>query len=234
MRKSWGVDKVSSWSNLKRVLIYARYRTELYKTTVTTTLLVLFAVVIILVTKSFSQSPSKCQSLTKNPTEICSNFEPPEINNDHKQEELKYDIQITSKNSLSNKFQTGHSSRQGTPLKDWLEKAETIYQRSVQKRHHHVQSIGGLSKVNPWPENGDGVVYFWDFFVPSFTCPYMIERVGAIGDGGKWVCGLEIFEGSRPQVEKCVIYSFGVANESSFEAEILGRTSCEIHAFDFR
>ena len=44
-----------------------------------------------------------------------------------------------------------------------------------------------------------------DFFPASYNCPHEIERIGAFGDGGKWVCGLSRI------VEKpdCVIYSFG-------------------------
>lgn len=30
----------------------------------------------------------------------------------------------------------------------------------------------------------------WDFFNPSYTCPWDMERIGQLGDGGKWVCGL--------------------------------------------
>jgi hypothetical protein len=32
--------------------------------------------------------------------------------------------------------------------------------------------------------------------------------------------------------EKCVVYSIGVAKETSFEQEILERTNCEIFAYD--
>lgn len=53
-----------------------------------------------------------------------------------------------------------------------------------------------------------------------------------MGDGGKWVCGLSrIVESSR--AKPCVIYSFGVRDESSFENEILSRTNCEVWAYDF-
>ena len=44
-----------------------------------------------------------------------------------------------------------------------------------------------------------------DFFLPSFKCPHRVERVGVMGDGGKWVCGLERI---APKKE-CVMYSFG-------------------------
>ena len=44
-----------------------------------------------------------------------------------------------------------------------------------------------------------------DFFIPSFQCPHHVERIGVLGDGGKWVCGVE----RLAKQEKCVIYSFG-------------------------
>jgi hypothetical protein len=68
----------------------------------------------------------------------------------------------------------------------------------------------------------------WDYFLPSFQCPFTVERVGRVGDGGKWVCGL------RELAEKpaCVVYSFGVNGKTSFEEEILRRTPCTVHMFD--
>ena len=44
-----------------------------------------------------------------------------------------------------------------------------------------------------------------DFFIPSFQCPHHVERIGVLGDGGKWVCGVERIATQ----EKCVVYSFG-------------------------
>ena len=82
-----------------------------------------------------------------------------------------------------------------------------------------------------------------------------MERHGALGDGGKWVCGLSRVA-KKPD---CVVYSFGkvffffiffflfcccwfikkrelsgINYESSFEAEILSNTdNCEIWGYDF-
>jgi len=72
----------------------------------------------------------------------------------------------------------------------------------------------------------------WDLFVPTVTCPDL-ERVGPVGDGGKWVCALDSLSNQPVASERsCLMYSFGISNDISFEMEILRRTSCHIHAFD--
>ncbi|KAH8996504.1 hypothetical protein EDB86DRAFT_3077104 [Lactarius hatsudake] len=47
--------------------------------------------------------------------------------------------------------------------------------------------------------------------------PYRANQL--IGDGGKWVCGMERVAGQ----EECVVYSFRINGESSFEAALLER-----------
>lgn len=54
-----------------------------------------------------------------------------------------------------------------------------------------------------------------------------MERVGRVGDGGKWMCGLEALR-QRP----CVVYAFGVNDDTSFEEELVNRTGCQVFAFD--
>ena len=44
-------------------------------------------------------------------------------------------------------------------------------------------------------------------FIPAFQCPHRVQRVGTLGDGGKWVCGLD----RVVKQDKCVIYSFGAS-----------------------
>ena len=53
-----------------------------------------------------------------------------------------------------------------------------------------------------------------------------VMRVGCRGDGGKWV--------SDPQAlpPGAVVYSFGVCDDISFDAEMAGRFGCEVHMFD--
>ena len=94
--------------------------------------------------------------------------------------------------------------------------------------------------------------YPGDFFIPAFQCPHRVERIGTLGDGGKWVCGADRIA----KQDKCVIYSFGlpplclfpvasipllalcnlagVNNESSFEADLLRRApGCEAWGYDY-
>lgn len=94
--------------------------------------------------------------------------------------------------------------------------------------------MSSLTQLRRFPtkEKNDGEPYIvWDFFPPAYNCPWDVQRVGHLGDGGKWICGMSKYESvkSRP----LIIYSFGVANESSFEAEMLARTNAEVFAFDF-
>ncbi len=57
----------------------------------------------------------------------------------------------------------------------------------------------------------------WDFYTPDYNCPVLKERVGRVGDGGKWVCGLRYPLQDHP----CLVYSLGSRGDASFEAQIL-------------
>ena len=46
-----------------------------------------------------------------------------------------------------------------------------------------------------------------DFFPPIFNCPHEMDRLGALGDGGKWLCGISRIQ-DKPD---CVVYSFGTS-----------------------
>lgn len=66
------------------------------------------------------------------------------------------------------------------------------------------------------PKKYPGSPYsIWDFVPASWSCPYEMERIGRMGDGGKWVCGMSKYE-ELPATRPCVIYSFGVQTESSY------------------
>ena len=111
---------------------------------------------------------------------------------------------------------------------------EQIYQRSQPFQNKALQEIGLKAFDTDLALRGDTksdvLKWVWDFFPPSFNCP-LKERFGRqarIGDGGKWVCGVETLM-QRPG---CVVYSFGSNGETEFEEAVLATTHCEVHVFD--
>ncbi|RXW16857.1 hypothetical protein EST38_g8995 [Candolleomyces aberdarensis] len=121
----------------------------------------------------------------------------------------------------------------GADLEGRIKQSHEIYDRLLDARKGLIKKFGpNPSDIAlfppdkaPWPP-----YTVWDFFPAAFNCPHEIERLGALGDGGKWVCGLSRVQ-DKPD---CVVYSFGINYESSFEAEILKNTqNCEIWGYDF-
>ncbi|KAI5118793.1 hypothetical protein M0805_005021 [Coniferiporia weirii] len=114
-----------------------------------------------------------------------------------------------------------------------LAQSEHAYQKMLADRKGLIQKFGPTpDKVHMFPPDHEPWPPYtvWDFIPAAFTCPHAVERIGALGDGGKWVCGLERVSRKRP----CVVYSVGINHESSFEAEVLQRTAaCEVWGYDF-
>jgi hypothetical protein len=69
--------------------------------------------------------------------------------------------------------------------------------------------------------------YLWDWYTPYWPCTER-ERIGRAGDGGKWVCGTGVIK----QIPDCVVYSYGVNDDISFEEELLDSTQCECPGLD--
>lgn len=65
------------------------------------------------------------------------------------------------------------------------------------------------------------------YVLPQIWCPGSV-RVGAIGDGGRWVCS------PWRAPESCVIYSIGIKEDSSFESQmnVMTKHRCRIYSFD--
>jgi hypothetical protein len=65
-----------------------------------------------------------------------------------------------------------------------------------------------------------------------------LKRLGRVGDGGKWLCGTSSWlhptttTTTTTRSDKCVVYSFGISVDSSFEEELLLTTDCTIYCFD--
>jgi len=113
-----------------------------------------------------------------------------------------------------------------------IQLSHEIYDTQLKQRETLIKKFGPQPKdiVNFPPDKSPWPPYtVWDFFPAAFNCPHEVDRLGALGDGGKWVCGMSRL------VEKpdCVIYSFGLDYESSFEAEILSSTRhCKVWGYD--
>mmetsp|Transcript_2090 Transcript_2090/g.5624 ORF Transcript_2090/g.5624 Transcript_2090/m.5624 type:complete len:366 (-) Transcript_2090:524-1621(-) len=69
-------------------------------------------------------------------------------------------------------------------------------------------------------------------FEPEWSC--IKSRIGARGDGGKWMCDLHIIEErAKNRNSPCLIYSIGSNNDFRFEEAIHERLpDCEIFTFD--
>ncbi|KAL7563646.1 hypothetical protein ACA910_013382 [Epithemia clementina (nom. ined.)] len=71
--------------------------------------------------------------------------------------------------------------------------------------------------------------WFQNNYEPEISCRHE-QRIGKLGDGGKWVCDpYRIAE--KPD---CLVYSVGSNNDFSFEEEVFATigSHCEIHTFD--
>lgn len=110
-----------------------------------------------------------------------------------------------------------------------LREEEARYAAVLKAREELIKKYGpSKEEIQAYPTTGSYTI--WDFFIPSFQCPHHVERIGTLGDGGKWVCGVERIA----KQHKCVIYSFGINGESSFEAALLEHApGCEVWGYDF-
>lgn len=112
---------------------------------------------------------------------------------------------------------------------------ENIYQRSQPFESNAVQHLDPQAftediALRDSKDGPDVTKWIWDFFPPNYNCP-LKERFGRqarVGDGGKWVCGVE----TLLQRQGCVVYSFGSNGDTDFEEAVLATTNCEVHVFD--
>jgi hypothetical protein len=131
--------------------------------------------------------------------------------------------------------------------------SEKTWQKSVEQRGQMAAQHPNNPNIPFFPTDFLKYPYtIWDFFPATWTCPHDFQRVGRLGDGGKWVCGMSIYESlpapdfpstesvearevaAPPADDGLVIYSFGINGESSFEAEMLDRVpSARIWGYDF-
>ncbi|PBP28532.1 hypothetical protein BUE80_DR000531 [Diplocarpon rosae] len=136
----------------------------------------------------------------------------------------------------------------GLTTRQRMARSESAWRSSVSLRHQMATAHPQNPRIPLFPAQkmedfGKTPYTLWDFFPATWTCPHDIQRVGRLGDGGKWVCGMSLYENkpyvavSNPKLPSrpsTIIYSFGVNDESTFEAEMLARIpSAQIYAYDY-
>jgi hypothetical protein len=111
-----------------------------------------------------------------------------------------------------------HSSSGGFPRSDQAEAHYALqWQRALDWLEDRQQSKQPYTHID-----------LWDVFAPFYSCPLM-ERVGSVVDGGKWMCARRHLLNK----EQCNIYSLGSNGETSFEVAILAdNPGCKIHIYD--
>ena len=104
-----------------------------------------------------------------------------------------------------------------------------IYSDAVKRSQEAFKLNGGIKDGSMISLGHGPKIRLWDYFGPNFNCVSK-ERVGKIGDGGKWLCGVRTV---LPQKNPCVVYSIGSKGEVSFEVGVQEKLPhCEIHIFD--
>ncbi|KAA8576137.1 hypothetical protein EYC84_006296 [Monilinia fructicola] len=136
-----------------------------------------------------------------------------------------------------------------------MARSEAAWRSSVKSRHEMASQHPSYPRIPFFPAQhlsdfAKTPYTLWDFFPATWTCPHDIQRIGRLGDGGKWVCGMSLYERGAPAPppaasspstsqppappREITIYSFGVNDESTFEQEMLTRIPhAQIHAYDF-
>lgn len=125
------------------------------------------------------------------------------------------------------------SSTYGQGLHSWSKKSAAAY----------LQHVKEFRTGQPTDKN---LHAYWNKYRPAFVCPWL-DRVGRVSEGGKFVCNWQSLLGPRPLLGSsgasdspaadapCVIYSFGISGESSFEEDLMGRlkgSGCKLWGHD--
>lgn len=144
---------------------------------------------------------------------------------------------ISSSNSLStvlNLWTINPLDHTAKYTEDWIKYQSSTF---TSPYFHYALNYFNLTEFDPFSRQSG--INIWDLFPPEYSCPD-IQRIGNIGEGGKWVCGLSWLKKQKAQVlrggasERCIIYSYGVSIETSFEQHVLSlpELNCQIFAFD--
>ncbi|KAM3068295.1 hypothetical protein ACMFMG_009435 [Clarireedia jacksonii] len=148
-------------------------------------------------------------------------------------------------------YSHNHQNVVALTTKQRMARSEHAWRESVKLRHDMASKHPSYPDIPFFPAQqlsdfSKTPYTLWDFFPATYTCPHDIQRIGRLGDGGKWVCGMSLYESkaatSAPtpalndekDSNEVIIYSFGVNGESTFEDEMLSRIpTAQIYAYDY-
>ena len=74
-----------------------------------------------------------------------------------------------------------------TPKSSEFEIINQIYEEAMARSQETFKKNGGLKDASVISLGHGPKIRLWDYFGPNFNC-ISKERVGKIGDGGKWLC----------------------------------------------
>ncbi|CAK0783873.1 hypothetical protein CVIRNUC_007073 [Coccomyxa viridis] len=106
-------------------------------------------------------------------------------------------------------------------------KAEAIYWEGRERAEAARLSLPAEVFQRQYSNLSEGISV-WDLYPPDYNCPLLKERVGPVGRGGKWICGMRTLQ----EMHHCLVYSLGGREDTGVEDELADRTLCEVHRFD--
>ena len=107
------------------------------------------------------------------------------------------------------------------PLRTWNRMKKKVKDMSPNFNRYYLPY-----KEGAYEEIRQPGLFYQNNYEPDFVCQHE-QRIGQLGDGGKWVCDPHRISGQKD----CLVYSVGSNNDFSFEKSILEDIGqhCEIH-----
>jgi len=203
--------------------------------------------VVVLVMGPFSMRELDCEGEKVNARDIAKHLKsidskldnPKDIS--HKLQDIEERLSLVLAVGAEGRRQEGGERRkaEGKGVERGKDAALDLLNRQIELRHfaheqqkEHLQEYrdvamglqnAEMNRLNAWVIQA---TVLWWMYENTYQCP-VDQRLGRNGDGGKWICNPDVFAASP-----CVLYSFGVKDDFSFEVESHERMGCKEHLYD--
>mmetsp|Transcript_17196 Transcript_17196/g.24447 ORF Transcript_17196/g.24447 Transcript_17196/m.24447 type:complete len:355 (-) Transcript_17196:31-1095(-) len=139
-------------------------------------------------------------------------------------DETNSDYQLAYKESLGffDDIPSSHWKLMRTKVEEMSPNFNTFYLPHSKSQAEEDDRLRGMNHIPGY--------FYQNHYEPEFSC-WHERRIGALGDGGKWICDPHRIANSKD----CLVYSVGSDGDFSFEEDVLKKIGehCEIHTFDF-